>query len=44
MAVNTAKEKGKTADVAVKRAQSVDKALLVAEKKLAVMKAKLGGA
>lgn len=38
-----AKEKGKAAAVAEKRAQSAEKAQLAAEKRLAEMEAKLGG-
>ena len=39
----TTKEKGKVAEAAKKKAQSTEKARLVVEKKLAEMKAKLGG-
>ena len=38
-----AKEKGKAAEVAIKKAQSVEKAQLVAEKRLTEMEVKLGG-
>ena len=43
MATTTAKEKGKAAEAAEKKAQSLKKAQLAAEKKLAKMEAKLGG-
>ena len=43
VAEDTAKEKGKVAAIAKKRAQSAEKAQLAAEKRLAEMEAKLGG-
>ena len=44
MEEDTAKEKGKAAAIAEKKAQSTEKAQLAAEKRLAEMEAKLGGA
>ena len=43
VAIATTKEKGKAAKVAKKKAQSFEKAWLVAKKKLAEMEAKQGG-
>ena len=43
VAANTAKEKGKAADVAKKKAKVAEKAQLVAEEKLAEVEAKLRG-
>ena len=43
MAADTAKEKGKAADVTEKKIQVAEKAWLIAEKRLAKVEAKLGG-